>query len=938
MIDYGMIERKWQKRWEESKSYEPEPNEKKPLMVTAAWPYVNMPLHIGHLKTYAITDMYARYMRLVGYNTLFPMGFHYTGTPIIAIAKRIAERNKDVLDEIKVYNIPESELPKLSDPLYMANYFAKDTVRGLRAAGLGIDWRRTFNSINPFFSKMVEWQFSKLVSMKLLEKGEHYVAWCTNEGNPVGQHDTKGDLHPEIERVAMVTFKEKDGSASFLCTTYRPETIYGVSNLFIAKGATYSIISISGKDYYISKSAAGELSYQLKMEIKGDISSDELLAKSALNPITGEEIPILPGFFVEESFGTGIVMSVPAHAPFDYVALKRLEKEGNKVPTLYKKVISLEGDAEESIPSAVYLSMLEADEASSDDLIEEATKKLYSAESHNGKMAVGKYAGSSESEAREYIKRDLIAEGNAIESYIISNSPVFCRCGTRVIVKIVNDQWFINYGDKAWKEKVKGLFASTEVYPKKMRAAFDYTIDWLDLRALERAQGLGTRFPLNPSHIIESLSDSTIYMAFYTISHIIASNNISEDKAKPEFFDYVFLGTGTVDSASAASGIDPLVVKKCRESFTYWYSNTSRHSASELIYSHLTMYLFAHAAIMPKELFPKRIVTNGMQLYEGKKMSKSLGNIIPITDAIKKYGADNLRAIEIAGTELDTDTDFSVAAVSGLMQRNEFLYNTIKSISEMDSGGLRPIDYWLYSRLNAKISAVTKDMESLYVKSAFGSIYYDSVNEIKRYLERGSPNQIVLSEFLSKITIMLSPFMPHVAEEFWEVLGNDGLAIEQSWPQSDAGMINVPIESCEDVIDATLSDIKGIIAVMSPKNGGSMPSEAAIVVADEWKFKAYNRLVDSKKHSEVIAEAESFGATKESVSKYIMQYKNPNSVTMKVQFTSEELYSALEDASKYMSSKLGCPVKIYTESSSGSARAQRAQPEKPAIELKWGQS
>jgi leucyl-tRNA synthetase len=938
MIDYGAMEKKWQKRWEESKVYEPEPNERKPLLVTAAWPYVNMPLHIGHLKTYAITDMYSRYMRLSGYNTLFPMGFHYTGTPIIAIAKRIAERNKDVLEEIKVYNIPESELPKLSDPLYMAEYFAKDTVRGLRAAGLGIDWRRSFNSINPFFSKMVEWQFSKLVTMKLLEQGEHYVAWCTNEGNPVGQHDTKGDVHPEIEKVVMVAFKSKEGDASFLCTTYRPETIYGVSNLFIAKGAEYSIVSISGKDYYVSRSSAKELSYQLKMEVKGEISSDELLTKTALNPITGEEIPILPGFFVKESFGTGIVMSVPAHAPFDYIALKRLEKEGLQVPTTYKKVITLESDSEESIPSNVYLSMLGIDESASDDLIEEATKKLYSAESHNGKMSTGKYSGTPESEARELIKRDLLAGGNAIESYLISNSPVFCRCGTRAIVKIVNDQWFINYGDKAWKEKVKGLFASTEVYPKKMRAAYDYTIDWLDLRALERAQGLGTKFPLNPSHIIESLSDSTLYMAFYTISHIIASNSISPDKAKPEFFDYVFLGIGTADSVGAASGIDPLVIKRCRESFTYWYSNTSRHSASELIYSHLTMYLFAHAAIMPKEMFPKKIITNGMQLYEGKKMSKSLGNIVPIVDAIKKYGADNLRAIEIAGSELDTDTDFSVAAVSGLAQRNEFLYNTIKSISEMDSGGLRPIDYWMYSKLNAKISAVTKDMESLYVKSAFGAIYYDSVNEIKRYLERGSPNQIVLSEFLSKITILLSPFMPHLAEEFWEMLGNDGLAIMQAWPPADEGMINVNIEGCEDVIDATLSDIKDVISVMSPKNGGIMPSEAEIVVADEWKFKAYNSLVDSKKHADVITKAESFGATKEAVSKYIMQYKNPSSVTMKVPFTSDELHSAMEDALKYMSSKLGCPVKVYTESSSGSPRAARAKPEKPAIELKWGQS
>ncbi|MEM3841340.1 MAG: leucine--tRNA ligase [Candidatus Micrarchaeaceae archaeon] len=936
MINYGAIESKWQKRWAEAGIYEPEPSDKKPLLVTAAWPYVNMPLHMGHLKTYSVADMYARYMRLRGFNVLYPMGFHYTGTPILAIAKRIKERNKDILDEIKIYHIPESELDKLSDPIYMANYFAEDAMNGMKKAGLGIDWRRTFTSINPLFSKMVEWQFYKMIEMGLLVTGTHPVAWCTNEGNAVGQHDTKGDVHPEIEEIPLIAFKEKGGETSFLCATYRPETIYGVANIFIAEGAAYVKIDINGKKYYVSKEAARQLSYQMKIGVEAEIPATELLKKEAINPLTGEAVPVLTGFFVKDSFGTGVVMSVPAHAPFDYAALKKLESKGIKVPTEYRKVISVEGEDGNKLPVEVSLSLIGADAFASDDILEKVTKQLYSLESHKGKMAYGKYSGIGEIEARDLITKELYSSGNAIKFYIISNQPVFCRCGTKAIVKIIDDQWFINYGDPAWKKKTKELFSGTIILPEKMRSAYEYTLGWLDLRAVERAQGLGTKFPLNREHIIESLSDSTLYMAFYTISHLLNAAKLSPENAKPEFFDYVFLGKGSIDSTAAATGIDPSLLKKCRESFLYWYSNTSRHSASELIYSHLTMYLFAHAGIMPKEFFPKLIITNGMQLYEGAKMSKSLGNIVPIFDAVEKYGADNLRAIEIAGADIDTDTDFSVSAVVGLQTRNEFLMSTINSMKDMQSGGLRPIDYWLYSKLNSKIKLCSKALESMSVKVAFGLIYYDSVNEIKRYLERGNPNQIVLSEFISKITIMLSPFMPHISEEFWEAMGNDGFVAKQDWPPVNESMINISTEKCEEVVDSTVSDIRNILEAISQKNPGKKPAKVLVIVADEWKFKARDILFETKKYQEAISKSDIIAAPKEEISKYVRQYKNPNSISGKLEYTAQELLEAFKDASEYISSKIGCKVDILAEASSGSSRSSRAMPEKPGIEVIWG--
>ena len=224
-------------------------------------------------------------------------------------------------------------------------------------------------------------------------------------------------------------------------------------------------------------------------------------------------MPILDGYFVKPDFGTGIVMAVPAHAPFDFVALS---KDGAQKPdaAAYPKVIKLgDDDTSTMVPALAYLKAETKDLAKpADTEIEAATKKLYRDEQKRGVMIAGKYAGMPVAVAREQIAKDLESENLLVYLYIIANDkPVYCRCGHRVTVKIINDQWFIDYGNKQWKAKVHEYLPNIKVYPEKLTGALNAAVDWIDLRAAERAQGLGTRFPFNKDHIIESLSDSTIY-------------------------------------------------------------------------------------------------------------------------------------------------------------------------------------------------------------------------------------------------------------------------------------------------------------------------------------------------------------------------------------------------------------------------------------------
>ena len=948
MIDYEGIEKKWQDAWREARIFEGEIGGKEPYMVTAAFPYANAPQHIGHLRTYGTADVLARYKRMQGYNVLYPMGFHATGTPVLAFAKRFIEKDKDLIAEMKLFHIPDEDLEKMTDPVYIANYFTKELEKGMHKAGYSIDWRRKFTSIDPFFSKFIEWQFGILNEKGLLTQGKHPVGWCPNENNAVGMHDTKHDLEPEIEKETILRFKVEGEEAYVPCVTYRPETIFGVTNLFVAENAQYILCKIKGMDgnCYVSKASAEALKHQFDITIINEVTGKEMLQKRCINKkgINQTILPIFPGFFVKEDLGSGIVMSVPSHAPFDYAALQRLKGQGYDI-SMVKPVKLIEVKAgkitegKDSVPSELdmpalaYLKLTNADENSLDDLLEAATKLQYKEESHWGRMIVKGYEGMSEPEARESIRKELIAAGEAFDVYtLVNSSPVFCRCGSRIVIKTVENQWFINYGDQAWKEAVKNAYSKMRILPEKSKNAFESAIDWIDLRAVVRAQGLGTKFPFDKDYIIESLSDSTIYMSFYTISNLI--REVELDKLKPEFFGYVFLGKGNADKVAESTGIDPEIIRKCSESFSYWYKNTSRHSALELIFNHLTMYLFNHVAIFDEAYWPKQIVTNGMVLMEGEKMSKSLGNIVPLLDGIRNYGADPLRAVVISSADLFSDSEFSNEALSGIKERFEYMFSIVKNLESMDSSGLKQIDYWLYSKLNRKIRDSTASMETLSLRDVATSLIYDSVIELRRYFSRGGVNSIVVKDYMTNLVLMLQPMAPHLSEELWHMLGNDSFASLEKWPTPDESVISDIIEDLEALLESTIVDAKQVSELMKKKEKRE-PREFRLIVASDWKREIQNRLATERNSSTLLQELKGSESTtnKETTAKYILSLSKKINEIKSIQFSQKEEYDSLKEAEEYLSSQLKCKVLVEKEEESKSNRASRAMPGKPSIDL-----
>jgi leucyl-tRNA synthetase len=805
-----------------------------------------------------------------GFNTLFPMAFHYTGTPIFAMAKRLGERDPEIVKTFtRLYGVSESQLKELTVPENMARYFHKEIRKGMVEIGFSIDWRREFTTIDPIYSRFIEWHFGKLRAKGLITNGTHPVGWCPNDNQPVGMHDTKGDVEPEIGEFFLVKFENQ--RTFYPTATLRPETAFGVTNVWANPGATYVGAKVDGEQWVVSKETIPKLEHQNHKVVEtGKVEFRELAGTKVRNPITGTEVPILPGSFVEPNSGTGLVMSVPGHAPYDYQALVDLKLQAQSSTTLATDMSSLVPVSiirVEGLPAVPAAAMVEKFRIKDqkDPRLEDATKELYSLEFHKGVMLenTGPYSGLGVDKAREAIVKDFFSKGIGT-IYEIMNRPVTCRCGYECLVHIFANQWFINYGDPDWKKLAHESMDRVAILPEEARNEFNYTIDWLKEKACARKVGLGTRLPWDKAWVIEALSDSVVYMAYYVLAKFISQNwtvfgkfEKNPSKLSDSFFDYVFLGEGDAKSVTQATGVPARIVEAVRKEFMYFYPVDMRHSAKDLIPNHLTFYVFQHAVLYPRERWPRGIVANGFVMMEGMKMSKSLENIIPLRQGIEKYGADPVRMGVMATAELGQDTDFSDSVTSSIQERLMGLMSQAKRLGrrkESGAGQFSRLDRWMLVQLDMAVREASGAMEKLRVRQAINRVLYQLDNDQSWYLRRLGPERSrgdgrsrVLRRVLETRARLLAPIAPHTAEEVWSLLGNRGLVAKASWPEADEKLLDSQAEQAESLVRQTLEDTQEIL-----KTAKLVPKRVVFYSPAAWKWKIFLKALNLYSGSEPV--------------------------------------------------------------------------------------
>lgn len=949
------IEEKWQRRWQESGLFQSDPNDKEKMFVTVAYPYPSGAMHVGHGRTYTVPDVYSRFKRMQGYNVLFPMAWHVTGAPVIGIAKRIKRQDQWTIDIYKnIHKVPEDELKKFTDPEYIVEYFSGEYHDVMTRMGYSIDWRREFKTLDPHYQKFIEWQFRKLKEKDLVRIGEHPVKYCPECENPVGDHDLLEGEGVGINELTLVKF-EIDGDY-LVAATFRPETLFGATNIWLNPESEYIRIEVDDERWVIAKEAYDNLLNQKNETSQiSDVDPLDLIGKFVKNPLTGAEHIILPASFVDPEYGTGVVYSVPGHAPADLIALldlknneKELEKYDLKREVEEIKpigIIKLEGFGD--IPAEDMLKKFDV-KYQNDPNLKDATNEIYKLEHAKGVMDTntGDYKGLKVADARDKIIKLLTDMRKGDLLYEFAERPVICRCGTKCVVKILDDQWFLKYSDEGWKKLTYQCLEGMNIIPEEIRANFEYYIGWLQDWACSRRIGLGTKLPWNKDWLIEPLSDSTIYMAYYTIAKYM--EDIEPEDLNDEFFDEIFLGIESEQIQNTE--ISQKLTNEMKNEFNYWYPLNWRLSAKDLVGNHLSFHLFHHSAIFPRNNWPGGIVVFGMGLLEGNKMSSSKGNIVMLEDAIDTYGSDVVRLFLMSSAEPWQDFDWRENEVRGVSKRLEWFFEFAQRVEKIYGTEIcledhkilpeveKPISKWMLAQVNMRIKDATEALEGFQTRKALQDAFFLFKKDIDHFfyrIEHETEDESAMKEVAEVLAYVLGvwirlmvPFVPHGCEELWENYQGKGMVSNTSWPEYSE-VSDEAVQKGEEIVHGLSQDINEIKKVVKIK-----PNKIHVYVAPEWKWQLFDIANNIGKPDIGRIMQESIKQNIHDNKKEIAEFaKKIGKEMTKIKYVGRiNEYTALSDSLEFLSGEADAEVIIYDKPTyDPKGKARNAMPYKPAI-------
>lgn len=772
---------------------------------------------------------------------------------------------------MKNFGLKDEEIKKFIEPFYWLEYFPKHAIADLKRMGIKVDWRRSFitTDVNLYYDSFIRWQFYKLKEKNYIKFGKRYTVYSPKDKQPCMDHDRLSGEGVGAQEYILVKFKLlnslkdnilneilKNKTVYLLAATLRVETIYGVTNVWLHPDIEYIIYKSQDENiYYLStERSAKNASYQGltfkygEYEIIHKIKGIELFGSELLT-INGiyDKIYILPMLTVKEDKGTGVVMSVPSDSPDDYATLMDLIKKDalcqkfniKKEMLLEPVPIILLPDYGELCAKMIYEKL---NIKSQNDTLKLTNAKdtIYKKAFYEGKMIVNnEYFNMPIKEAKIKIQENLIKNNIAL-IYKEPESKIISRSGDECVVALC-DQWYLNYGEEIWKNNVKYCLDKIETYNDETKNNFNATLDWLHEHACARSFGLGTKLPWDEQYLIESLSDSTIYMCYYTIAHLIQGNQLKGNEnnilqIKPEqltnkVWDYIFLENIKYPEDC---GIDKNKLDIMKREFKYWYGVDLRVSGKDLIPNHLTYYLYNHVAIWPNDemKWPKSIRANGHLLLNSEKMSKSTGNFLTLDEALEKYGADAVRlALADSGDTIEDANFVEKIADTTVLRLYTFLEWTkeVLEIAKLNKNLLYKcqniFDQIFENEINYAVVKSKIAYKNMLYREALKCCFYELQNARDNYKEYCNKcgyeeNIPLLIHFIYIQIVILSPICPHLCEHIFIMLKDFNLNITDKstilnvkWPNIDnydLNLINISryIENTSKTFRARLKNKK----------------------------------------------------------------------------------------------------------------------------------
>lgn len=756
------IEAKWQKYWEENKTFKVEMDKDKPKSyVLEMFPYPSGNLHMGHVRNYSIGDVIARFRTMKGFNVLHPMGWDSFGMP----AENAAIK----------HNIP----PKKWTLENIANM-----TRQLKALGLSYDWDREVTTCKEDYYKWTQWFFELFYKRGLAVKKESAVNWCdtcntvlANEQVIDGKcwrcdHEVvKKDLsqwffkitdyadellkdldllpgwpervktmqHNWIGRSEGLEFSFEIPALNDTVAVYttRPDTAYGVT--FMALAAEHPLI----KKICENNPKADEINafcerVRNQSEIERTSSESEkegvFTGVYCINPFTGRKVEIWVTNYVLYDYGTGAVMGVPTGDQRDWMFADKYGIE---------KIVTI-------CPIGKELKLEEMTCA-----YEEKEGMLVNSGEFTGmEMHKAMSAIMDKAEAEGFGKRRV---NYRLRDWLISRQRywgapipiIYCpHCGE---VLVPEDQLPVRLPeDVSFTAGAKSPLATSEefVHCKCPKCGADATRE---------------------TDTMDTFLCSSWYYLRYTDAH---NDKMPFDKEINNYW-------GPVDQ----------------------YIGGIEHAILHLLYSRFFVKVLRDAGLVDYDEPFSNLLTQGMVIKDGAKMSKSLGNVVSPEEILSKYGADTARLFILFAAPPERELEWSDQGVEGSFRFLNRIWRIVQAfeavlaqkVTEYDHSNLSEADKDLRRVLHSSIKKVTNDIETRFNFNTAISTMMELVNALYAYKEAAKePNAGLIYEAISDLIKMMSPFVPHITEELWRgAIDANSSVHEQSWPECDEEAMKV---------------------------------------------------------------------------------------------------------------------------------------------------
>ena len=822
-FDPQPIDRKWSERFASDPALyraDPPSSGKPKYYVLEMLPYPSGALHMGHVRNYAIGDALARYMWMRGYNVLHPMGWDSFGLPAenAAIKAQVQPR------EWTLRNIAhmKSQMKRL---------------------GFAYDWEREVTTCLPEYYRWNQWFFLKLHEKGLAYRKKSKVNWCpdcatvlANEqvvGGCCWRHETTQveqreleqwflritnyadellrdldqlDGWPEKVRVmqrnwigrsegAEVDF-ELDGPpfrpegrrAKIRVFTTRIDTIYGATSIQLAP--EHPLVADLVADS--PETAAGVdrmLTEQRRAREAGDVGSIEKhgvpTGRFAINPFNGEKIPIWVANYILLDYGTGAIMSVPAHDERDYDFAQKYALDVRVVVLPRKEgQTDAEKEADSTIPYGGTESILINSGPFSGLGCEEAIRKMadYAQEHGFGKPTT------------TFRLKDW---GISRQRYWGTPIPMlYCeKCG---VVPVPEDQLPVKLPDN-----VEITLAGGSPLGK--------VEDWVNATC-PKCGGRARR----ETDTMDTFVDSSWYFYRYTD----ARNDLAPfDSATANYWFEIDQYIGGVE-----------------------------HAILHLIYSRFWTKFMRDMGLVKNSEPSKRLFTQGMVIKDGAKMSKSLGNVVTPDDMVARYGADATRLYTLFAAPPDRDLDWQDAGVKGVQDFLARVYRFFVSYADKaKNAGAIPAQLGPEARhmrrvLHQAIKRISDEFSGRWHFNTCVSALMQLMNELnlqRPAIDAGTVPMPVVAEAQRSLTLLLAPFAPYLAHELWEMIGEKTNLLKHPWPQFDPELakeeeieivvqVNGKIKSRVMVAPGTPDDAVRQLALNDPKITGSLDGKQVV--------------------------------------------------------------------------------------------------------------